>query len=117
MIHSRCTAEETKAKAKAPKSPVQRSSHSSEKERRDLLIGGFWARWMEVIVDVQVTDMDAKLYWSLDPHKVLAMQERKRKKKYFQSCLEQRKHFTPFVLSTDGLIGHEAQELLKRLSL
>jgi hypothetical protein len=28
-----------------------------------------------------------------------------KKKKYLQACLEQRRHFTPFVISTDGLIG------------
>jgi hypothetical protein len=63
-----------------------------------------------------VTDTDAKSYRSQDPHKVLATQERE-KKKYLQSCLEQRKHFTPFVVSTDELIGREAGELLRRLSL
>jgi hypothetical protein len=36
MIHFRRTAEETKAKE--PKSPVQRLSHSSDEERGDLLI-------------------------------------------------------------------------------
>jgi hypothetical protein len=64
-----------------------------------------------------VTDKDAKSYWSRDPHKILATQECEKKKKYLQSCLEQRNHFTPFVISTDGLIGREAGELLKRLSL
>jgi hypothetical protein len=39
MIHSRRTAEETKAKE--PKSPVQRLSRSSDEERGDLLIQGF----------------------------------------------------------------------------
>jgi hypothetical protein len=64
-----------------------------------------------------VTDTDAKLYRSRDPHKkVLATQEREKKKKYLQSCLEQRRHFTPFVVSTDGLFGRETGELLKRLS-
>jgi hypothetical protein len=83
----------------------------------DLLIQGFWARGKDVIADVKVTDTDAKLYWSGDPHKVLATQEREKKKKYLQSCLEQCKHFAPFVVSTDGLIEREAGELLKRLSL
>ncbi len=115
MIHSRRTAEETKATE--AKSPVQRLSRSSDEERGDLLIRGFWARGTDVIVDVQVTDTDSKSYRSRDPHKVLATQEREKKKKYLQPCLEQRKHFTPFVVSTDGLIGPEAGELLKRLSL
>jgi hypothetical protein len=38
-------------------------------------------------------------------------------KKYLNACFEQGKHFTPFDVSTDGLIGHKAAELLKRLSL
>jgi hypothetical protein len=64
-----------------------------------------------------VTDTDAKAYCSRDPHKVLALQECKKKKKYLTACLKQRRHFTHFVVSTDGLIGREAAELLKRLSL
>jgi hypothetical protein len=62
MIHSRCTAEETKAKE--PKSPVQRLSRSSNKERGDLLIQGFWAHGMDAIVDVRMADTDAQLYRS-----------------------------------------------------
>jgi hypothetical protein len=115
MIHSRRTDEETKTKE--PKPPVQRLSRSSNEERGDLLIQGCWARGTDVIVDVRVTDTDAKLYRSRDPHKVLAAQEREKKKKYLQFCHKQRKHFTPFAVSTDGLIGREAGELLKRLSL
>jgi hypothetical protein len=80
MIHSRRTAEEIKAKE--PKPPVQRLSRSSNEERGDLLIWGFWARGTDVIVDVRVTDTDAKSYRSRDPHKVLATQEREKKKKY-----------------------------------
>jgi hypothetical protein len=30
--------------------------------------------------------------------------------------LEQRRHYTPFVVSTDGLLGKEAKTLLKHLS-
>jgi hypothetical protein len=33
-----------------------------------------------------------------------------------KECLEQRCHFTPFVVSSDGLIGKEAKTLLKKLS-
>jgi hypothetical protein len=48
--------------------------------------------------------------------KVLETHEREKKKKYLEPCLEQRRHFTPFVVSTDGLIGKEAKTLLKKLS-
>jgi hypothetical protein len=49
--------------------------------------------------------------------KVLETHEKEKKKKYLGPCLEQRRHFTPFVVSTDGLIGREAGILLKKLFL
>jgi hypothetical protein len=100
MIQTRHSAEEAKAKAtKKPK--VQRLLRTGDKDRGDLLIRGFWARGTDAIVDVRVTDTDAKSYCSPNPHKVLAQQERKKKKKYLTACLEQRRHFTPFVVSTE----------------
>ena len=69
-----------------------------------------------VIIDVRVTDTDAKSNLSKDPAKVLEAHEKKKKKKYLEACLEQRRTFTPFVVSTDGLIGKEAKTLLKKLS-
>jgi hypothetical protein len=46
----------------------------------------------------------------------LENQEREKKRKYLGACLAQRIHFTPFVVSTDGLLGREAKTLLQRLS-
>jgi hypothetical protein len=48
--------------------------------------------------------------------KVLAAHEREKKRKCLEPCLEQRRHFSPFVISTDSLIGKEAQTMLKKLS-
>jgi hypothetical protein len=39
-----------------------------------------------------------------------------KKKKYLEACLEQRRHFTPFVCSVDGLLGREAKTFAKRLA-
>ena len=47
--------------------------------------------------------------------KVLAAHEKEKKRKYLEPCLEQRRHFTPFVVSTDGLLGKEAKTLLRTL--
>jgi hypothetical protein len=33
-----------------------------------------------------------------------------------RACLEQRRHFSPFVVSADGLLGKEAKILLRKLS-
>jgi hypothetical protein len=48
-----------------------------------------------------------------DSSKVLEASVRLKKKKYLQPCLNQRPHFTPFVVSFDGLIGNEAKTVLK----
>jgi hypothetical protein len=116
MTQTRCSAEEAKAKA-TEKPEVQCLSCSGDEEHGDLLIHGFWAHETDAIIDVHVTDTDAKSYHSLNPHKVLAQQDHEKKKKYLTTCLEQRRHITPFVISMDGLIGREAAELLKRLLL
>jgi hypothetical protein len=47
---------------------------------------------------------------------VLKSQEKEKKWKYLEACLEQRHHFTPFVVSTDGMMGREASTFAKCLS-
>jgi hypothetical protein len=48
---------------------------------------------------------------------VLAAHEREKKRKYLEACLRQRRHFSPFVVSTeDGLFGKDVKPLLKKLS-
>jgi hypothetical protein len=61
--------------------------------------------------------VDAKSQQSKDPHKVLEAHEREKKKKYLEACLKQRQHFSPFLVSTDGLLGKESQTWLKKLSV
>ena len=48
--------------------------------------------------------------------KILEKHEKEKKKKYLQPCLERRRHFTPFVTTTDGLIGKEAQKVRSKTS-
>jgi hypothetical protein len=89
---------------------------TGESDRGDLLLRGFWARGTDCIVDVRVTDTDAKSYCKRDPDKILESGEKLKKKKYLEACLEQRRHFTPFVCSVDGLLGREAKTFAKRLA-
>eukprot|EP00980_Cylindrotheca_fusiformis_P015512 scaffold4410_cov78-Cylindrotheca_fusiformis.AAC.3 len=35
---------------------------------------------------------------------------------YLKACLQQRRSFVPFVVSTDGLLGPEAQMFVKKLA-
>jgi hypothetical protein len=71
---------------------------------------------MDCILDVRVTDTDATYYALKPSDKVLEAAETLKKKKYLQACLEQRRHFTPFVESFDGLLGKEAKTVLKVLT-
>ena len=106
---------------KADTAPVEKLPHASsrksgEGERGDVMIRGLWQTGTECIIDVRVTDTDAKSNLSSPPATVLAKHERQKKKKYLANCLEQRRTFLPFVASTDGLLGFEAKNLLKQIS-
>jgi hypothetical protein len=96
-------------------SPVTRNLYKN-RDRGDALIRGFWESGTDCIIDVRVTDTDAQSYLSKDPAKVLGAHEKEKKRKYLKPCLEQRRHFTPFVLSSDALVGKEAKILPKKLS-
>ena len=99
-------------------SPASNNSEkpATEDDRGDILLRGFWARGTDFIVDVRVTDLDAKTYCKRDPDKVLLSHERLKKTKYLEACLDQLRHFTPFLCSTDGLLRREASTFAKRLS-
>jgi hypothetical protein len=70
-----------------------------------------------MITDIRVTDSDANAYKHKNPYFVLRRQEKEKRKKSLRPCLEQLRSFLPFVNSTDGLIGHEAKNLLKKIAL
>ena len=98
------------------------SSHSSDLpasysgERCDLLIRGLWSRGTDCILDVRVTDTDCATHCRRDPVKVLEIQEKAKKHRYLKACLDQRRDFAPFVVSTDGLVAREAKATLQRLA-
>ena len=79
------------------------------------MIRGLWARGTDCIIDMRITDVDAKSNLSKHPDKVLIAHEKEKRKKYLKACLERRRYFTPFVVSTDGLLGKEAKTLLKKI--
>ena len=81
------------------------------------MVRGLWHRGTDCILDVCVTDVDAASYQTQRPDKVLAKHEKRKKAKYLQACLDNRRHFTPFIVSTDGLLGAEAKApVLTKLS-
>jgi hypothetical protein len=116
-IHPSCPTEK-KTDLEEPSNPVSRNLRKSrgEDERGDGLIRGLWAQGRDCIIDICVTDTDAKSNLSRDPAKVLEAYKWEKKRKYLKDCLEQHLHFTPFVVSSDGIIGREAKTLMNKLS-
>eukprot|EP00957_Ditylum_brightwellii_P010675 808300-Ditylum_brightwellii.AAC.1 len=82
----------------------------------DLLIRGLWKPQTDAIIDVSITNTDTKSYISRLLKSVLAAQEREKKEKYLQHCLDQRCHFSSFVVSVDSMLGKEATIVLKQIS-
>jgi hypothetical protein len=91
--------------------------NNRNEDRGDILIRGLWAPATDSVIDVLVTDADAESNCSKAPNKASAAHEREKKKKCLGPCLlEQRRHFSPFLVSADGLLSKEAKTLLKKLS-
>jgi hypothetical protein len=84
--------------------------------RGDVSGHGFWAKHWTTIFDIRISDTDAPSHQMRDPIKVLDGQEREKKRKYLQVCLERRRHFTPLVFSVDGMMGTETQAATKQLA-
>jgi hypothetical protein len=89
---------------------------SNDGDRGDILLRGMWKNQHETIIDIRVTDTDANAHKHQHPYAVLKKQETEKRKKYLQPCLDQRRSFVPFVVSTDGLLGLQAKNLLKQIA-
>ena len=82
----------------------------------DVFVQGLWSTGQDAILDIRVTDTDQASYVTRDPERVLQSHEKEKKRKYLRPCQQQRRAFTPFVVSVDGLIGMEAKNVMKALS-
>ena len=85
-------------------------------DRGDLLIRGFWNRNTDCIIDGRICDVNQASYQIRKPASIIKSAKNDKKKKFLELCLMQRRYFTPFVVSCEGLLGKEADTFLKRLS-
>ena len=83
----------------------------------NILIRGFWDSNTDCIIDVRICNVNQASYLTRKPASIVQSAENEKKKKYLEPCLEQRRHFTPFVISCEGLLGKEADIFLKHLSM
>ena len=65
---------------------------------------------------MRVVNTDALTQQKKDPEKCLHEAERGKRKMYLEACLQQRPHFSPFVVSEDGLLEVEATATLKSIA-
>eukprot|EP01026_Neomeris_dumetosa_P009175 TRINITY_DN1306_c0_g1_i10.p1 TRINITY_DN1306_c0_g1~~TRINITY_DN1306_c0_g1_i10.p1 ORF type:complete len:519 (+),score=51.49 TRINITY_DN1306_c0_g1_i10:243-1799(+) len=74
-------------------------------------------RKAQALFDVHVMDTDAASYVSRPVANVLSQAENEKISKYRQACERRRASFTPIVLSTDGVLGKEAESFVRQLGV
>ena len=84
--------------------------------RLDLGIQGVWEPQVEALFNIRMIDTDAPSYRRRSPVSILDSGAVEKKRVYHSAVEDRRGNFTPFVLSVDGLLQHEASHFVKRLS-
>jgi len=75
----------------------------------DLLICSLWSTGAYSILDDYIMNMDAEFYYPMILWKYWPSMQQNKKKKGVALCLALHCHFTPFIVSADGIIlCHEA---------
>ena len=87
-----------------------------DEARGDVKVHGLWEKGSDCILDIQVTDTDARSYQSISSAKVLERAAKVKKSKYLEACLERRRSFMPLVYSVDGMACKEAKAFEKRVA-
>ena len=81
------------------------------------MVQGLWDFQVDAIIDVKLDDTDSYSYEYEPMTALLARWETIKKEKHGKHCHDQRKHFSPFVLSVERILGREALFMLLQLSL
>ncbi len=95
---------------------ARRSNVAGEEARGDIGIHGLWKRGQTCILDVRITDTDAKSYAASSSAQVLERASKEKRDKYTAACIERRRSFTPLVYSVDGLPCKEARAFERRVA-
>ena len=80
------------------------------------MVRGLWDFQVDAIIDVKIGDADADSYKYELMTALLSKWETIKKDKHGKHCHNQWKHFLPFVLSVDVMLGREALVVLSQLS-
>ena len=83
----------------------------------DVMVLGLWDRQVEAIINFKLGDADMDTYQYEPMTALLSRWEKTNKDKHGKHCRNQRKHFSPFFLSVERMLGREALALISQLSL
>ena len=72
------------------------------------MIRCLWDCQFDAIIDVKLGDADSDTYKYKPTTSLLAMWGNIKKDKHGKHCHDQRKYFSPFVISVDVMLGREA---------
>ena len=118
LIFAGCAVKRLKAKPARTIGSTDRDNAplpEATEQKGDLLIHDLWQNGTDSVHNMRVVNTDAKYYLGKQPEKCLQEAERENKWMYLEACLQQHKHFSPFVTSVDGLLRVEATSALKRI--
>ena len=119
LIYSGCSVNSTKA---TPARAGRNTNHAVVQppevtdQKGDLLIHDLWQQGTDSVHYMQVVNTYALTHRTNDPERCLHKAERGEKRMYLEACLQQRRHFSPFVASVDGMLLVEATATLKKLA-
>ena len=119
LIYSGCAVRRTKptpAGSTNTKSSEQPAVPEVTEQKVDLLIRDLWQKGLDNVHNMRVVNIYAPTYMNKEPEKCLHEAEKEKKKMYLEACLQQRRHFSPFFASVDGILGVEATATLKRIA-
>ena len=112
----RASAEAALVAADSANGKKKRSNTAGEEARGDVAVHGLWKRGQTCIMDIRVTDTDAKSYANSSSAKVLERAAKVKRDKYAEACNERRRSFAALVYSVDGLAGKEARAFERRVA-
>ena len=95
---------------------IRQGSDKNKDMRGDVMIRVLWYSQLDTIIDIKLGDSDAETYKHDPMPTLLARWEKIKTDKHGKHRNNQRKHFSPFVLSVDGLLGREALVVISQLS-
>ena len=70
----------------------------------------------DIVHDIHVVNTDTKSYVKKTPERCIHEAAKAKNKKYLEACIQKCRHFSPFFISVNGLMGMKAEATLKRIS-